>query len=201
MLFNRLQLNRHPRLLISAGALAIAVFVACGGSDIEPTAVADVVAPESSPSISCVLSGSSSDFPVSAVPGINVLPTELDGVNTGECIFSERITEVRVPLFYVGEPFAGFKAISEAISVETSSVIGFPIAAGPARVEVSSLLPLGRYVRKMEAMTESGGMIEIQTELNEVATEVFLVDAPNATIMWRTDRWQIGNKQSPNQHG
>ena len=50
-------------------------------------------------------------------------------------------------------------------------------------MEVSSLLPLGRYVRRMEAVTESGELIEIQTELGEVATEVFLVDATNTTIM------------------
>ncbi len=174
--------------------------MACGGGDVDPTSVTDGATLEPTHDVSCVLSGPSSEFEVSAVPGVDVLPTALDGVNTAVCRFPETITEVKVTLFHVEGPFVGFEAIYEAIAVESSSVIGFPIAAGIDRMVVSSLLPLGRYVRKMEAMTESGGVIEIQTALNEVATEVFLVDAPNATIMlrtgmWHTDRWQIGNER------
>ena len=131
-----------------------------------------------------------------AVPGIDVLPTELDGVNTAVCTFSEEIVEVRVTLFHAEGPLAGFEAISDSIAIDAQSVIEFPIAASDDRVEVSSLLPLGRYVRKMEAVTVSGELIEIQTELGEVATEVFLVDASNATIMLRS-----GNERSVNTSG
>jgi hypothetical protein len=168
-----------------------AIFVACGSGDIESTAVNTV---EPAHGVSCVLSGPSSGFPVRVVPGIDLLPTEIDGVNTATCTFSAEIIEVKVTLFHVEGPLGGFEAISDSIAMELRSTIEFPIAARDDRMEVSSLLPIGRYVRRMEAVTESGELIEIQTELGEVATEVFLVDAPNATIMWRS-----GNKHSADQ--
>jgi len=196
LLFTRLLHNRHSRPLIAVGAIGVAVFVACGGGDTEPTAVADVVAPEATHEVSCVFSGPSSEFPVRAVPGIDGLPTEFDGVNTAECTFPEEIVEVRVTLFHVEGPLAGFEAISDSIAIEPRSRIAFPIPQGSSRKEVDSRLPLGRYVRKMEAVTESGELIEIQTRLKEVATEVFLVDAPNATIMLRNS-----NEHSANQYG
>jgi hypothetical protein len=183
---------RNSRPLITAGAFIVALFVACGGSDIKPTAV---VAPGATREVSCVLSGPSSEFPVRAVPGIDVLPTEFDGVNTAECTFLDEIVEVKVTLFHVGGPLAGFEATSDSIAIEAHSRIAFPIPQGSNRNPVDSRLPLGAYVRSMEAVTVSGELIEIQTELNEVATEVFLVDASNATIMWRT-----GPRRTDNEH-
>lgn len=173
--------------------ISAAIFVTCGSLDTDPI---PVVTAEPVHVVSCVLSGPSSEFPVRAVPGIDVLPTELDGVNTATCTFCEEIVEMRVTLFHVEGPLAGFEAISDSIAIESRTMIEFPIAASDDRVEVSSLLPLGRYVRKMEAVTESGELIEIQTLFPEVATEVFLVDASNATIMWRR-----GNEHSVNTSG
>ena len=193
MLFTRLITSRVPRPLIIASVIGAAIFVACDSPDTDPI---PVVTAEPVDVVSCVLSGPSSEFPVRAVPGIDVLPTELDGVNTAVCTFSEEIIEVRVTLFHADGPLAGFEAISDSIAIDSQSAIEFPIAARDDRVEVSSLLPLGRYVRKMEAVTVSGELIEIQTELGEVATEVFLVDASNATIMLRS-----GNERSVNTSG
>ena len=182
---------QYSRPLIIASAILAAIFVACGSGDIEPTAVNTV---EPAHGVSCVLSGPSSGFSVRAVPGIDLLPTEIDGVNTATCTFSAEIVEVKATLFHVEGPLGGFEAISDSIAMELRSTIEFPIAARDDRIEASSVLPLGRYVRRMEAVTESGELIEIETELGEVATEVFLVDAPNATIMWRS-----GNKYSADQ--
>jgi hypothetical protein len=203
LLFTHLLPNRYSRPLIIASAIAVAIFVACGGGDVDPTSVADVVIPESTHDVSCVLSGPSSEFEVRAVPGVGVgvLPTELDDVNTAVCIFPEKIVEVKVTLLHVAGPLAGLEAIFDSIAIEASSVIGFPIAARADRVEVSSLLPLGRYVRKMKTVTEAGGLIEIQTALNEIATEVFLVNAPNATIMLRTGMWRSRDERWLGQNG
>ena len=117
-----------------------------------------------------------------AIPGIDHVPTAFDGVNTATCNFNEQIESITVRLFSVGGPLDGIQAHSETINVQPpSATLVFPLEAGGDRKILSSLLPLGGYTRTMEARTVGGGTLVIQTESFEVSTDVFLVDAPNAT--------------------
>lgn len=204
LLFTRLLSRSHSKLLMVASVVIAAIFVACGSGETAATPVAEVSTLGSTHLVTCVLSGPSSEFPERAVPGLDVIPTALDGVNTAVCTFPEVIVAVTVTLFHVEGPLAGFKAISESTAVEANFEIEFPISPQGEQEIISSLLPLGRYVRKMEGVTGSGELIEIQTGLNQVATEVFLVDAPNATTFSRTGGHtgsRIFNERSPGKNG
>ncbi len=162
----------------------IVIAIACGSStpaQESPTTRTTPGAPASA-SLSCELSGPASGFPLQAVPGIDPVPTAFDGVNTATCTFSEPVESVTARLFTVGGPLDGFEAHVEAIAVRPpSATVVFPLEFGGDRKTLSSLLPLGPYTRRMEARTVGGAILVIQTDALEVSTEVFLVDAPNAT--------------------
>jgi hypothetical protein len=163
---------------------AIVVAIACASSTPvqEPPATLATQSPQAPAPLSCELSGPASGFALQAVPGIDPVPTVFDGVNTATCAFSEPVESVTVRLFTVGGPLDGFEAHVEAIAVRPpSATVVFPLEFGGDRKTLSSLLPLGAYTRRMEARTVGGANLVIQTNAFEVSTEVFLVDAPNAT--------------------
>ncbi len=162
-------------------ATLILVAIACGSSTTVQGPEATQSAPASA-SLSCELSGPASGFALQAVPGVDLVPTAFDGVNTATCSFSEPVESVTVRLFTAGGPLDGFEAHVETIAVQPpSSTIVFPLAFGGDRKILSSLLPLGAYTRRMEARTVGGANLVIQTDAFEVSTEIFLVDPPNAT--------------------
>lgn len=175
------KLSRLGLLLV---ATAVGIAVACGSSTTarDHPATQTSEGTETHASLSCRLSGQASGFALQAVPGIDLVPTAFDGVNSATCTFSEPVESVTVTLLTVGGPLDGFEAFVETIPViPPSETVDFPLAPTANRKILSTLLPLGPYTRLMEALTVGGASVAIQTEAFEVSPDIFLVDPPNAT--------------------
>lgn len=164
------------RYIARSGALLILGLTVACGIDPSPTF------PDAS-EVACGVTEAYSNDYLMAVIGKDVVPTQVDDINTGNCEFDGAIIAVRVQLTGNRESqtvVVNLTAPTRELPVPFHRIVNLPL--------IDADLPAGKYTRTITGITASGGEIDVP-----IFEDVLLVWDPSslqADLLRHQGRWE-----------